>query len=195
MKSPLHPPLCGGLFRCCRQQLRGGSRVAAAFPRASRRPGGRRSARRRTIPRRRSAAPSGCRRCPFVGCGLAANARAALPAALVLAGSGCVLGSGFFLFARAGQRQRAQKKDENLPPAQNLRAKSKKPLCSSIQYVAALAGNQRTIETKKRQNASSLKSRDPGTPPMCRLRREQRQLYFVVSGGPFLLGWVGLGCC
>ena len=142
LESPLHPPLCGGLFRCCRQQLRGGSRVAAAFPRASRRPGGRRSARRRTIPRRRSAAPSWCRRCPFVGCGFAANARAALPAALVLAGSGCVLGSGFFLFARAGQRQRAKKKkNENLSPAQNLRAKSKKPLCSSIQYVAALAGN------------------------------------------------------
>lgn len=67
MKSPLHPPLCGGLFRCCRQQLRGGSRVAAAFPRASRRPGGRRSARRRTIPRRRSAAPSWVGAAPLWG--------------------------------------------------------------------------------------------------------------------------------
>lgn len=133
--------------------------------------------------------------CPFVGCGFAANARAALPAALVLAGSCCVLGSGFFLFARAGQRQRAKKKNENISPAQNLGAKRKNPLCPSIQYVAALAGNQRTIETKKRQIASSLKSRDPGTPPVCRLRREQRQRDFVVSGGPFLFGWVGLGCC
>lgn len=54
-------------------------RIAAGHPRALRRPGGRRSARRRTIPRRRSAAPSGQGERPFVKCGIAAKPAAALP--------------------------------------------------------------------------------------------------------------------
>ena len=54
--------------------------TAAGLPRALRRPDGRRSARRRTIPRRRSAAPSGQGERPFVKCGIASEARAALPA-------------------------------------------------------------------------------------------------------------------
>ena len=52
---------------------RAAPRTAAGLHWALRRPGGRRSAHRRTIPRRRSAAPS--RQCerPFVGCGIAAK--------------------------------------------------------------------------------------------------------------------------
>ena len=64
--------------------------------------------------------------CPFVGCGFAANARAALPAALVLAGSGCVLGSGFFLFARAGQRQRAKKRKREPFPGAKFKGEKQK---------------------------------------------------------------------
>lgn len=158
MKSPLHPPLCGGLFRCCRQQLRGGSRAAAAFPRASRRPGGRRSARRRTIPRRRSSAPSGCRRCPFVGCGLAANARAALPAALVLAGSGCVLGSGFFLFARAGQRQRAKKRREPSPGA---KFKGKKKKAALLIYIIRCRPRGKSTYNRNKKASNCVKSQIP----------------------------------
>lgn len=48
-------------------------RIAAGNHWALRRPGGRRSAHRRTIPRRRSAAPSGQGERPFVGCGIAAK--------------------------------------------------------------------------------------------------------------------------
>lgn len=48
-------------------------RIAAGHPRASRRPDGHRKARRRTIPRRRSAAPSGQGERPFVKCGIAAK--------------------------------------------------------------------------------------------------------------------------
>lgn len=47
--------------------------IAAGHPWALRRPGGRRSAHRRTIPRRRSAAPSGQGERPFVKCGFAAK--------------------------------------------------------------------------------------------------------------------------
>lgn len=47
--------------------------IAAGIPWALRRPGGRRSAHRRTIPRRRSAAPSGQGERPFVKCGIAAK--------------------------------------------------------------------------------------------------------------------------
>ena len=54
--------------------------TAAGHPRASRRPDGHRKARRRTIPRRRSAAPSRQGKRPFVGCGFAAKpARRSLP--------------------------------------------------------------------------------------------------------------------
>lgn len=48
-------------------------RTAAGLHWALRRPGGRRSAHRRTIPRRRSAAPSRQGERPFVGCGIAAK--------------------------------------------------------------------------------------------------------------------------
>lgn len=54
--------------------------IAAGHPRASRRPDGHRKARRRTIPRRRSAAPSGQGERPFAKCGIAAKPAAALPA-------------------------------------------------------------------------------------------------------------------
>lgn len=47
--------------------------TAAGIHWALRRPGGRRSAHRRTIPRRRSAAPSRQGKRPFVGCGIAAK--------------------------------------------------------------------------------------------------------------------------
>lgn len=54
--------------------------IAAGHPWALRRPDGRRSAHRRTIPRRRSAAPSGQGELPFVKCGIAAKpARRSLP--------------------------------------------------------------------------------------------------------------------
>lgn len=56
--------------------------TAAGHPRASRRPDGHRKARRRTIPRRRSAAPSRQGERPFVRCGFAAKpARRSLQAA------------------------------------------------------------------------------------------------------------------
>lgn len=64
------------------------SPIAAGHPRALRRPGGRRKARRRTIPRRRSAAPSGQGEQPFVKCGIAEKpARRSLPR-LAQTGSG-----------------------------------------------------------------------------------------------------------
>ena len=109
----------------------GGSRVASALPRASRRPGGRRSARRRTIPRRRSAAPPWCRLCPFVGCGLAAMPALRSPWGWcwpVAAASGAAA----FFFSRGLGSSSVQKKERNLSPVRLLRAKRKNPLCPSV---------------------------------------------------------------
>ena len=68
-RPPLHPPAdaVGGELEAS------APRIAAGHPRASRRPDGHRKARRRTIPRRRSAAPSGQGERPFVKCGIAAK--------------------------------------------------------------------------------------------------------------------------
>lgn len=65
---PLHPPASrwGKLAAAA-------TPIAAGIPWALRRPDGRRSAHRRTIPRRRSAAPSGQGERPFVKCGIAAK--------------------------------------------------------------------------------------------------------------------------
>ena len=67
-RPPLHPPATrwGKLAAAA-------TPIAAGIPWALRRPGGRRSAHRRTIPCRRSAAPSRQSKRPFVGCGIAAK--------------------------------------------------------------------------------------------------------------------------
>lgn len=129
--------------------------------------------------------------CPFVGCGFAANARAALPAALVLAGSCCVLGSGFFLFARAGQRQRAKKKNENISPAQNLGAKEK----IRSAHLSNTLPPSREINVQSKQKSVKLRQvSNPATPaPLpCAAyggSSDSVILWFLV-GLFFLGGWV-----